>query len=131
MNCKAFHVRTTTFPVEAEAFTGIIITDSRLIDIAQVVKHSHQHPPEQDVIEGTVHDSPHRADAAGHSHTGNLLFVHESELDNEVAAPVSGDVSQAAEAVPYEETVPEPQPVAAEVPELVGEFLPLTKVLVT
>lgn len=71
------------------------------------------------MTEGTVCDSASGADATGLSHPGGLLFVHESELDNEIDASAVGDAPPVDEAALHEvETVSEQQP--AEVPEPVG-----------
>lgn len=114
-----FHVRTPPFPIQVPTLTRATSPDSRLIEIAQAVAHPHQHPSEEGGTEGAVYDITSGADTTGHSHTGGLLFVHESELDNEIDAPEVGDVSPADEAASCEtETAPEQQP--AEVPEPVG-----------
>lgn len=69
------------------------------------------------MTEEVVYDPASGADAAGH----NLLFVHESELDNEIDVPAA-DEAPADDLVLYEaETAPDQQP--AEVLEPVGLFL--------
>ncbi|KAF9792582.1 hypothetical protein BJ322DRAFT_57937 [Thelephora terrestris] len=91
---------------------------SRLIEIAQAAKHPLQHPSEQDVAEGVVHDPTSEADTAS-GPAPNLLFVHESELDNAIGeTPAVEDVAPAEEVVPEEETPQEMlQERPAEVPE--------------
>lgn len=71
------------------------------------------------MTEGAPYDPTSKPDATGLSHPGGLSFIHESELDKEVDAPVVGDVPPADEPVLYEaKGVPEEQP--TEVPEPVG-----------
>ena len=95
--------------------------DSRLIEIAQVVAHLHQHPSEEVVAEGVLYDPASGVDTTGHSHshTGGLLFVHESELENEIDAPAVGDTSPVDEVVLYE-VVAIPEQQLAEVSEPVS-----------
>jgi hypothetical protein len=101
--------------------TRAITPDSRLIEIAQAVTHSHEHPPTGGVVEGVVHDSASGPNTTGNVPTGSLLFVHESEIDNVIDTPPVEDVPPVEEAVSYEpETVPEQQ--LAEVTELVRAF---------
>lgn len=111
-------MRISSFPIRATTLTRTITPDSRLIEIAQAAKHPHQYPSGQDVAEDVAHD-PASGTGTGRGPAESLLFVHESELDNEIDTPTVGDVAPADEVVPYEETVQE-QP--AEVPEPVGIF---------
>lgn len=80
------------------------VTYSRLIEITHAVKEPRQHPTEEGVVEGVVHDPASGADATENGHTGGLLFVHESELDNEVGNPAVDNVGAppVGGAVPYE-----------------------------
>lgn len=74
------------------------------------------------MTEGAVYDPASGADTGGHGHAGGLLFVHESELDNEPGAPAVADVPPVDEVASNEaEAAPEQQP--AEVPEPVGVFV--------
>jgi len=121
-------VRRSSFPIEATALTRDVTPDSRLIEITQVVKHPHQHPSEEDAAESVISEPGIGAGITAHGHTGSLLFVQESELDNEIGAPAVGDVLPADEAVPYEaETAPEYKPV--DVAEPVSIFVALTRQL--
>lgn len=117
-----------------------------MIEITQAFEQSRGHPSE-DVTEGAAHDPAPGADT-GHSHTGGLLFVHESEIDPPAVSdvpPAVDDVPPAVddapltvddvppavddfismdEVVSYEETIQEQQP--TEVPEPVGPSTSLT-----
>lgn len=94
-------------PIEATTLTKDVTPDSRLIEIAQVVKHPHQHMSGGDTAEDAVGESGAGDDITPHGHTGSLLFVQESELDSEIDPPVVDDVPPADEEVSYE---PEPEP---------------------
>ena len=97
--------------------TGDITPDSRLIEIAQVVGHPHQYPLAEDVAEGPADEPDAGAGITAHGHTGGLLFVQESELDDEIDAPAVADVPPVDETVSYEvETVLEHKPVEAAEP---------------
>lgn len=121
MNCKALRVRRSYFPIEATALTRDTTPDSRLIELAQMVKHSYQHLSEEDVAEGAIDEPGAGTSIPAHGHTGSLLFVQESELDDEIDAPAVGDVPPADTAAPYE-AEPEPEHKPAEVAEPVGVF---------
>lgn len=110
------------FQIQGSTLIRATTPDSKLIEIAQAVAHPHQRPSEEDVTEGAVYDFASGADTTGHSHTGGLLFVHESELDNETDVPTVRDVPPPDETASYEvATMPEQQPV--EVPEPVCMFV--------
>jgi hypothetical protein len=130
VNYKASHVRISPFHIQVTTSTRIITPDSRLIEIAQAAKHPLQHPSEQDVVEGVVHDPASGADTASNPAAG-LLFVHESELDNAIVEiPAIDEVAPADEVVPEEETPQETlQERPAEVPEPVGAFVSLIRKL--
>lgn len=108
--------------VELAALTKDVTLDSRFIEIAQVVKHSHQHLSGEDVIEGTTGEPEAGAGTTAHGHAGSLLFVQESELDSD--APPVGDVPPADEEAVYEQE-PEPESKSVEVTELVSIFASL------
>jgi hypothetical protein len=130
VNYKVSHVRISSFPIQVTTSTRNITPDSRLIEIAQAAKHPLQHPSEQDVAEGVVHDPTSEADTAS-GPAPNLLFVHESELDNAIGeTPAVVDVAPAEEVVPEEETPQEMlQERPAEVPEPVGAFASMIRKL--
>jgi hypothetical protein len=112
--------------IGATTLTGVITSDSRLIEIAQAVKHLHQHPSGEEVVEDVVHEPAFGAETTEHGQAGGLLFVHESEIDNEIDAPAVEDVPPADEPALREvETVQEQQP--AEVTEPVGASALLTR----
>ena len=120
------HVRRSSFPIEATVLTRDVTPDSRLIELTQVVKHPHQHQSEEDTAESVVGEPGAGAGITAHSHTGSLLFVQESELDNEIGAPAVSNFPPTDEAVSYEaETGPEYKPV--EVAEPVSAFTSLTR----
>jgi len=108
--------------IELSALTKDVTPDSRFIEIAQVIKHSHQHLSGEDVIEGTAGEPGAGAGTTAHGHAGSLLFVQESELESD--APPAGDVSPADEAVVYEQE-PEPENKPTEVTEPVSVFASL------
>lgn len=111
------HVSISSFSIRVSILTRAVTPDSRLIEIAQAVTHSHQHPPAGGVAEGVVHDSTSGPSNTGNVPTGSLLFVHASEIDT----PLVEDAPPVEEAVSYEpETVPEQQ--LAEVTEFVSAF---------
>lgn len=96
--------------------TRDVTPDSRLIEIAQVAKHPHQHPSEEGVVEGASESAVDEPDVGAgstvHGLTGSLSFVQESEIDNELDAPAVGEVPPADVADSYEaEPEPEHKPV--------------------
>lgn len=107
--------------VEAVALTEDVTPDSRLIEIAQAVKHPHQHLSGEDEAEDAIGEPGTGAGITAHGHTGSLLFVQESEIYNETDGPAVGDVPPADEAVPYEPE-PEPEHKPVEVAEPVSAF---------
>jgi len=115
------HVRISLFPIGAAALTRDVTPDSRLIEIAQVAKHSHQHPSEESVAEGAVDEPDAEADTTAHGHTGGLSFVQESELEAENDTPAIGEVPPADVADPYE-AEPDSEHKPAEVAEPVRAF---------
>lgn len=108
-------------PIEAIGLTRDVTTDSRLIQIAEVIKHTHQHLSGEGSAEGAVGELNTGADIAAHGHSGGLLFVQESELENEIDPPPVGDVPPADEEVSYEPE-PEPENKPVEVTEPVNVF---------
>jgi len=109
--------------VELTALTKDVTLDSRFIEIAQAVKHSHQHLSGEELIEGTTGEPGAEAGTTAPGHAGSLLFVQESELESD--APPVGDVPPADEPVVYEQE-PEPENKPAEVTEqLVSIFASL------
>ena len=122
------HVRRSSFPVEATTLTRDVTPDSRLIEIAQIVKHPHQHPSEEGAAEGAINESDTGVGTTAHAHPGSLSFVQKSEIDDEVNIPAVGDVPPADAEVPYE-AEPEPENRPAEVPEPVRVSTPLIRQL--
>lgn len=137
-NYKELRVRRPSFSIETTALTRDINPDSRLIEIAQVVKYSHQHPSEEGAAEGAVSEPGAGAGITAHAHPGSLLFVQESELDNEIDVPVVGDNEFDVPIIggvppPEEPTVYEVEPEAehkpVEVVEPVSGFISLIRQL--
>ena len=121
-------VRRSSFPIGATALTRDVTPDSRLIEIAQVAKHPHQHPSEEDAVEGAVDEPDAGAATTVHGLPGSLSFVQASELDNEIGAPTVGDVPPADVADPYE-AEPDPEHKTVEVAESVRAFVRLARQL--
>lgn len=107
--------------IETTVLTRGTTPDSRLIEIAHMVKYPHQHPSEEGTPEVAIDEPDAGADIAAHGHTGSLLFVQESELDNEIDVPVVDDVLPTGTMAPYE-AEPEPEHRPVEVAEPVGAF---------
>jgi len=118
--CQGVACKDIALPIEPTALTKDVTPDSRLIEIAQLIKN--QHPSGEGVIGGTTGESGAGADTTTHGHAGSLLFVQESELD-EVDAPPVGDVPPADEVVSFE---PEPENKPVEVTEPVSAFVSLS-----
>jgi len=94
-------------PFKVMALTRDVTLDSRLIEIAQVVKRPHQNLSGEGATEGAVGEPDTGADVTAHGPTASLLFVQESELDHEIDVPPVSDVLPTDEAISYE---PEPEP---------------------
>ena len=114
-------VRILLFQIGATALTRDVTPDSRLIEIAQVAKHPHQHSSEEAAAEGAVEEPDVEADTTAHGHTGSLLFVQESELDTENDTHAVGEVP-AADAADLYEAEPDSEHKPAEVAESVRVF---------
>lgn len=110
-------------PVETMALTGDGTPDSRLIEIVQVFKHS-QHISGEDTTGGDVNEPDTGADTTAPGHTGSLLFVQESELENEIGVHPTEDVPPTDEGVSYQPE-PEPENKPVEVTDPVCVFAPL------
>ena len=113
-------VRGLSFSIETTALTRDFTSDSRLIEIAHITEYPHQRPSEEGAIESAVDEHDAGAGTTAHGHTGGLLFVQESELDNEADVPAVGDVPPTDSAAPYEEE-PEPEPELEHKPTEVAE----------
>jgi len=100
--------------------------DSRLIEIAQVAKHPHQHPSEEVAVEDAVDEPDAGAGTTPHGHTGSLLFVQESELEAENDAPAVGEVPPA-DVTDHYEAEPDSEHKPAEVAESVRAFARLAR----
>lgn len=115
----------TVLPVETMSLTRDGAPDSRLIEIVQVIKNPHQDISGEDTTGGAAGEPDAGAGITAHGHAGSLLFVQESELENEIPVPPTEDVPPTDEGISYPpEPEPENKPIEATDPVCVFASLP-------